>query len=225
MSATAGLPGVEAAAAVGGGYPSPPRQLSVEEIKRQRKEQRERDRVSRDPLCDCRIMLRFVLESKRMLTPELEAMVAKMDGYLVRPEIGLPPISEAPLQLVTFVPPAGSAASGAPASAPSEPLPDKAGEIDRLMPLQLLLTIHRQLSGLIAPATPETLRVSEGANGIGFLGGVPSAVRLSTIMAVIGLLLFMRSFQRVRIEAKSDPAPAAVSAPPSPGPAKAADAP
>src|SRR2546425_1754412 len=99
-----------------------------------------------DLLSDCRLMLRFARKEARTIPIELSADIARLDSILKH--LGLPAVSTIPEKLIPDIEKTGAEGSIAP-----------------LSPTELILKIHAGLSQVVAPATAQSLQVSEPPPG------------------------------------------------------------
>jgi hypothetical protein len=142
----------------------------------------EKDFPGYDFFDDCRMMLRFAVKEGKEPPAALRSDIATLDGLLSGE--GLNAISELPQPFLKLV--AAASASPAPTFAGETAPPAPAGN-----PMELLLKVHAGLTGLIAPATPETLRATQPPPGKGWFGGMPGIVRVAMGAAVICLAGFL----------------------------------
>jgi len=153
-----------------------------------------------DLLSDCRLMLRFARKEARTIPAELSADIGRLDSILKH--LGLPAVSTIPEDLIPDI--------------------DKTGSGEALSPTELILKVHGALSQIVAPATAQSLQVSEPPPGKHrFLGGMPLLVKAAAWIAIICALGFvMTSIPAAKdkfeqITAKASPTP-------TPGPGKTA---
>src|SRR5439155_6034806 len=92
-----------------------------------------------DLLSDCRLMLRFARKEARTIPAELSADIGRLDSILKH--LGLPAVSTIPEDLIPDI--------------------DKTGSGEALSPTELILKVHGALSQIVAPATAQSLQVSE----------------------------------------------------------------
>jgi hypothetical protein len=130
----------------------------------------EPEQSTSDLLSDCRIMLRFARKEARTIPSECISDIAKLDSMLKK--LRLPSVSGLPDTLIPDAEPAKDATS--------------------VSPTELILKIHGALSQIVAPATAQSLQVSEPPPGRHrFLGGMPMLVKAAAWIAVICALGFV----------------------------------
>jgi hypothetical protein len=157
------------------------------------------DQTGSDLLSDCRLMLKFARKEARTIPAELTADIARLDSILKG--LDLPTVSTLPEKLIADTTP-----SDTDASALSVP------------PTQLVLKIHGALSQVVAPATAQSLQVSEPPPGRHrFLGGMPLLVKIAAWIAILSAIGFvMTSIPAAK--QKLDIAAAKISPTPTPTP-------
>ena|SRR5947207_358918 len=155
--------------------------------------ERSEEQAGSDVLSDCRLMLKFARKEARTIPAELIADVARLDSLLK--SLGLPSVSAVPERLIPEV-------GSSPAASPTE----------------LILKIHSALSQVVAPATAQSLQVSEPPPGRHrFLGGMPLLVKIAAWVALGSAIGFvMTSIPAAK--QKLDIVAAKVSPTPSPRP-------
>lgn len=148
----------------------------------------------RDVLADCRLMLKYALESGLDLSVDLQRDLAELDDRLRK--AGLPTVAALPADLPdvatlsTGVTPASSVAAEPPADPPAMATPSRPVASTR----ELVLRVNLALSEVIAPATALTLVTTEPADdAFRVFARMPRIVWLATIAAIVSASLFVVS--------------------------------
>jgi hypothetical protein len=131
------------------------------------------ERSGPDLLSDCRLMLKFARKEARSIPTELTSDIARLDSVLKH--LGLPSVSTVPEKLI-----------------PDIEKPEAEGAAAPLSPTELILKIHAALSQIVAPATAQSLQVSEPPPGRHrFLGGMPLLVKIAAWVAIVSAVGFV----------------------------------
>jgi hypothetical protein len=137
-----------------------------------------------DIVDDCRLMIDFALSHGKTIEPDLIKRIATLDRQLALAE-GTSLLGKAGV-LHRDLPP-----SAAPANAPVNS--SGAASPSEEATVALLLEVHSQLSGVIAPASARSLRAthSERTNWLSRRMDVPSIVQAAIILAIVCLVGFI----------------------------------
>ena len=152
------------------------------------------ERSGADLLSDCRLMLKFARKEARTIPAELTSDIARLDSILKH--LGLPSVSTVPQKLIPDIEKA-----------------EAEGATVQLSPTELVLKIHGALSQVVAPATAQSLQVSEPPPGRHrFLGGMPLLVKIAAWVAIVSALGFVMTSipvakQKLNIATQSSPTP------------------
>lgn len=140
---------------------------------------------------ECQLMLRFALDKGKAVPEGLAAKISQLDDCLRRANLAT--IAEVPVQVYET---AGAPARVDPLPAGAAALgetPPKANEAEPPVKFDFTATIlfvHGQLSSLVAPATAQTLRVTNNRWGAKLFFNLPGVMQLAIISAFAFAVVF-----------------------------------
>lgn len=137
---------------------------------------------------ECQLMLRFALDKGKSIPDGLAKQISQIDARLR--QIDRPGITNLPKEIFT----------------PPSSLATPATSADEFDMMAAILSVHGQLSSLVAPATAQTLRVTGGNSKATLFFNLPAVVQLALVTAFVFACLFAYYLPAVQLKT---PTPAA----------------